>query len=112
MLTKNIFAAYEARIPIHVRIYSAETPPKRLEVNLNGTELVQGKTDAIMSYDVKEGVHTANFKLKINEVTSRMQNGWIFLVVVSDVGRIKPLIVERLIIMAKERLCQKWRNMH
>ena len=111
-LTQNIFAAYEARIPIHVRIYSAETPPNRLEVNLTGGELLQGKTKSLLCYDVKEGVHMAHFKLKINEVTSRMQNGWVFLAVMADVGRIRPLIVERLIIMAKERLCQKWRQMH
>ena len=55
MLRKNIFAEYSCKIPIRISIYSAEMPPRRLEINLNGEDLVQGKTIAIMSYDVKEG---------------------------------------------------------
>lgn len=53
----------------------------------------------------------ANFKIQINEVTSRLQHGWIFLVVKAEQMQIKPFIVEKLIVLAKERTVQKWKNL-
>ena len=63
-----------------------------------------------MTYDNRNRNHFAQLKIKIQEVTSRMQNNWVFFVVRAEYDRIKPLIVENLVILAKERACRRWRN--
>lgn len=110
----------EERVQLMVAVYSAETPPKPILHNMTGGAMLKGYPESMLSHDPKEGCHVAFFKIQLNEVTSHFRNGWIFLVVqpkynladsfdsVSE--RIKPLVMENLVIKAKETTCKRWRQ--
>lgn len=110
----------EERVQLMVAVYSAETPPKPILHNMTGGAMLKGYPESMLSHDPKEGCHVAFFKIQLNEVTSHFRNGWIFLVVqpkysVADSfdslsEHIQPLVVENLIIKAKETTCKRWRQ--
>ncbi|CAG9322588.1 unnamed protein product [Blepharisma stoltei] len=109
----------EERIQIKVSIYSAENPPKVIKKNMSGEIMIKGHTTSTLTYDSKLGTHSASFKIQLNEVTSHFMNGWVFLVVETQTPcefletlgiYIKPLIIKKLIIKAKETTCKRWRE--
>ena len=99
-------------------IYSAESVPQRLMVNMLGQPLLKGLVQPRLVFDEALQRHKARFKVQISEVTSHFRNGWVFLVVTADEDheflaqtgyRVRPLIVEHLVSKAKESICNRWR---
>ena len=110
----------EERVQLTVAVYSAETPPKPILHNMTGGAMMKGYPESMLSFDQKEGCHVAHFKIQLNEVTSHFRNGWVFLAIqakysLSDSfdtvsSKIKPLVLDNLIIKAKETTCKRWRR--
>jgi hypothetical protein len=104
------------RIPLTIGIYSSENPPKYIDSNTAGNKILKG----FIEKDLING--TASFeKIQVKEVTSHFRNGWIFFVVYPKVSnnpnnnillggngavingqKIKPLILEKVIVKAKK----------
>ena len=110
----------EERVQLMVAVYSAETPPKPILHNMTGGAMLKGYPESMLSFDSKEACHIALFKVQLNEVTSHFRHGWIFLVVQPKYNHadsfdalgqnIKPLVVDNLVIKAKETTCKRWRQ--
>eukprot|EP01016_Furgasonia_blochmanni_P013201 TRINITY_DN1668_c0_g1_i4.p1 TRINITY_DN1668_c0_g1~~TRINITY_DN1668_c0_g1_i4.p1 ORF type:complete len:597 (+),score=195.43 TRINITY_DN1668_c0_g1_i4:134-1924(+) len=103
------------RIPLNIAIYSTENPPKYIDSNTSGNKILKGFVE-------KDLVHgSASFeKIQIKEVTSHFRNGWVFFVIfpkvsafgnlvtsstnsnVVDYTKIKPLIIDKVIVKAKK----------
>lgn len=117
LLTDNNGNAVENtnRIPLTIGIYSSENPPKYIDSNTAGNKILKG----FIEKDLING--TASFeKIQIKEVTSHFRNGWIFFVVypkcvntsnnilmtgnenIINAAKIKPLILEKVIVKAKK----------
>ncbi len=116
------------RIPLAIGIYSSENPPKYIDSNTAGNFLEEISINLIGNKILKGYIEkdltsgTATFdKIQIKEVTSHFRNGWIFFVVypkinksssnptllngngqVIDASKIKPLILEKVIVKAKK----------
>lgn len=98
-------------VPVEVLIYQASNPPEPLATNLSGRELLKGRIKTNLKFERKIQRHSGYVKFSINEVTSNLENGWVFLVVkTADATKVKPFVSERLVILAKERTCKKWRD--
>lgn len=110
----------EERVQLMAAVYSADSPPKPILHNMTGGAMLKGYPESLLSYDSKAGCHMAQFKVQLNEVTSHFRHGWIFLVVQPKYAhsdsfdtlreRIKPLVVDNLVIKAKETTCKRWRQ--
>jgi hypothetical protein len=103
------------RIPLTIGIYSSENPPKFIDSNTAGNKILKGFIDK----DMVNGTVTFD-KVQIKEVTSHFRNGWVFFVVYPKVSgqsgasglsqnglvvnaqKIKPLILEKVIVKAKK----------
>ena len=101
----------EERIQLSVSIYSADKTPKPLQLTMTGHQLVKGYPESMLSYSPEDKGHIAYFKIQICEVSSHFRNGWVFLVVQakyseaageSPATQIKPLVLENVVIRAKE----------
>ena len=98
-------------VPVEVLIYQASNPPEPLASNLSGRELLKGRIKTNLKFERKILRHSGYVKFSINEVTSNLENGWVFLVVkTAEEAKVKPFVSERLVILAKERTCKKWRD--
>lgn len=102
------------RIPLTIGIYSSENPPKYIDCNTAGNKILKG----FIEKDLVNG--SASFeKIQIKEVSSHFRNGWIFFVVYPKLStttnnlmgnsgsfihaqKIKPLILEKVIVKAKK----------
>jgi len=103
------------RIPLTIGIYSSENPPKFIDSNTAGNKILKGFIDK----DLVNGSVTFD-KVQIKEVTSHFRNGWVFFVVYPKIAgqsgasvlgsngmvingqKIKPLILEKVIVKAKK----------
>jgi len=102
------------RIPLTIGIYSSENPPKYIDSNTAGNKILKG----FIEKDLINGQATFE-KIQIKEVTSHFRNGWVFFAVYpklpqgsnpSSTGnglvvsgqKIKPLILEKVIVKAKK----------
>ena len=100
-------------------IYSSETPAKQVEFNTAGNCILKGHAGRFF----EQGECSID-KLQIREVTSHFRNGWIFLVVkpaglskgegvlnkelgAIDVEQIEPLIIDNVVIKAKNLVGKK-----
>jgi len=108
------------RIPLVVSIYTSENPPQHIEINNSGNKVLKGTVEKYLVNGI------AYFeKVQIIEVTSHLRNGWIFLMIQPknahnilgsnnsealagniDIRKIRPLIVDKVIVKAK-RLKEK-----
>jgi len=107
-------AALPWAIPIEVLAYTSDSPPQRIIKNMIGGPFFRGERQGILQYDLLSKTWEASFKLQMNEVTSHFRNGWIFLVVQAckseHSSMIKPLIIEKIVIKAKESTCKRWKS--
>mgnify|MGYP000190824403 CR=1 FL=1 len=120
-LTPNydlVFPCQE-KLTVNLEVYSAETPPKLLRHNMSGSEIIKGVSSTLLVFDKKKLKHTGKLKIQLNEVSSHFPNGWVFLVVKPSKGQkylrrtevsVKPLVVNHLVVKAKEVTCKKWRE--
>lgn len=101
----------EERIQLSLSIYSADKTPKPLQLTMTGDQLVKGYPESTLSYSPGDKCHIAYFKIQIREVSSHFRNGWVFLIVQAKystmtgdslVTQIKPLVLENVVIRAKE----------
>lgn len=101
-------------IPIEVFAYSSDCPPQNITHNMTGGPMIRGERQMVLQHDPALRFCEAEFKIQLNEVTSHFRNGWIFLIVKAGecplATKIKPLILENVIIKAKESTCQRWRS--
>eukprot|EP00359_Climacostomum_virens_P000942 CAMPEP_0204899484 /NCGR_PEP_ID=MMETSP1397-20131031/1885_1 /ASSEMBLY_ACC=CAM_ASM_000891 /TAXON_ID=49980 /ORGANISM="Climacostomum Climacostomum virens, Strain Stock W-24" /LENGTH=237 /DNA_ID=CAMNT_0052067451 /DNA_START=189 /DNA_END=902 /DNA_ORIENTATION=+ len=92
-------------ILIEISAYTSDSPPKQIFKNLAGDPIFNGEQRAFLQYSSLLKKWGASFKLRLNEVTSRFKDGWIFLVVQAFGSKhsslIKPLIIEPVVVKAK-----------
>lgn len=103
----------DTKIPIEVKIYTSESLPKQIITTMQGKKITRGKAIEHLTYNVAENKFSARIKMQITEVSSHFVNGTISLVVEKTSEcehRIKPLVIKDIIIKAKEKTCQRWRE--
>lgn len=103
----------DTKIPIEAKIYTSEPLPKQITTTMQGKKITRGKSIEHLVFNPAENKFTARIKMQITEVSSHFVNGTLSLVVEksgeSDL-RIKPLVIKDIIIKAKEKTCQRWRD--
>lgn len=101
-------------IALEVAAYSSEAPPHKIIHNMTGGPMIRGERQTVLQYNSEENSSEAVFKIQLNEVTSHFRNGWIFLVIqpVTSLcnASVRPLILDKVVIKAKESTCQRWRR--
>jgi len=108
----------ETLLPLNVALevvaFTSEAPPHKILHNMTGGPMIRGERQTVLQYDSEANSSEAVFKIQLNEVTSHFRNGWIFLVVqpVTSLcsASIRPLILDNIVIKAKESTCQRWRR--
>ncbi|OMJ93157.1 hypothetical protein SteCoe_3978 [Stentor coeruleus] len=88
-------------------LYTAENPPKLLKTCISGDKIVSGTTKIQTSSQV------VFEKILINEVTSHLITGAVFLVISAEPeSAIKPYIIKNFIVKARKRVEDKCIKMH
>lgn len=98
---------------LEFKLYSAENPPKQIDLNTCGNSILKGNT-------VKEiqGGRCVFEKLQIREVSSHFRNGWVFIAVQPRlmqegpagsaqrelVESIRPFVMDNVLVKAKLNL--------
>jgi hypothetical protein len=108
----------EPLLPLDVALelvaFTSEAPPHKVLHNMTGGPMIRGERQTVLLYDPETNTSEAVFKIQLNEVTSHFRNGWIFLVVqpvtAQSTASIRPLILDKVVIKAKESTCQRWRR--
>jgi hypothetical protein len=99
---------------LEVLLYTSDVPPRKIVHNMTGRQMLRGVQQTTLAYTEGSDVSLATFKIQLNEVTSHFCNGWIFLVVQpiasSTRGDIRPMVLDNIVIKAKESTCQRWRS--
>jgi hypothetical protein len=80
-----------------VKLYTCESPPKLLKVNISLRKILRGTLESVMS---EEGV--VNFQnIVINEVSSHYVKECFILVIECECLEVKPLVIENLYVRAR-----------
>lgn len=100
----------DTRVPVSIVLLTSNTPALEIPDNMAGEPIVRGQTRAMLKYDSEFHMHTAQFRLQVTEVSSHFINGWVRLVVLpgTESADIAPLVVNNVVVRAKERTCRKF----
>jgi hypothetical protein len=112
--TNELVTRHE-RIALTIALYTAENPPRFIDMNTAGNKILKQGGDL----ELVDGKCEAQ-RLQIREVSSHYQHGWIFLMVYPknslfptngdtsmlkiDEKKIMPLILEKVVVKAKKRI--------
>jgi hypothetical protein len=98
------------------KLYTSSKPHREVTHNMNGNDILKGTTIVESIYDEKLNTQIGNFKLQINDVSSHF-TGFNLLIhankneYLEKTGlNVKPLLVKEILVMSKERICQKLRQ--
>ena len=96
-------------VPLRIGFYTSEVPPKLITQNINFTKFLKGYCESILSYNPKQAVHDAYFRIAATEVTSHFRNNWIFMAISPKNNEtdgvsndIEPFIIDHVTIKAKK----------
>lgn len=100
----------DTRVPVFVTLLTSSSPAVEIPDNMAGQPIVRGETRSMLKYDSEFQLHTAKFRLQVTEVSSHFLNGWVKLVVLpgTNSADIAPLVVNNVVVRAKERTCRKF----
>lgn len=103
------------KLKLEAKLFTSAKPHREITHSMNGSEILKGSKFAELVYDEKANTHIASFKLQISDVSSHF-SGFNLAVHVHEneflqkIGwMIKPLLVKDILVMSKERICQKLR---
>ncbi|OMJ80688.1 hypothetical protein SteCoe_18981 [Stentor coeruleus] len=112
----NIPISRKEKFIFEAKLYTSSKPHREVTHSMNGKDILKGTTIVESSYDEKLNTHIGNFKLQINDVSSHF-TGFNLLVnahkneYLEKTGlNVKPLLVKEILVMSKERICQKLRQ--
>ena len=105
-------ADFKLPLFLEMKLYSAENPPKSIELNTCGTKHFKPGNSIFKGNTIKEvkSGYCSFEKMQIKEVSSHFRNGWVFIVVQpkpmsqtpgSLIEQIEPFILDNVIIKAK-----------
>mmetsp|Transcript_20692 Transcript_20692/g.38548 ORF Transcript_20692/g.38548 Transcript_20692/m.38548 type:complete len:229 (-) Transcript_20692:107-793(-) len=99
---------------VEVLAYSSDTSPQAIERNMTGGPFFRGDQLATLQCDLQYKTWEACLKLQVSEVSSHFPNGWVYLVVQPRDSKyipiVKPLVLDKIVIKAKEKTCKRWRS--
>ena len=105
------------KVKLEAKLYNTIRPCREITTSMNGAEILEGSKHVELSFDITANCHIANFKLKINDVSSNFAG---ICLCIQDCDSdftqrsglaIKPLLIKNLDIKSKEKLCRKVREM-
>lgn len=101
----------EFSLPVTVSLETSELPGQSINVNMSGFPIIRGESRSILRYDPSKRIHMCSFRLKINEVSSHYVNGWIRVKVTAEgCDWVQALVLEDVVVRAKEKTCKKFRE--
>lgn len=101
----------EISLPIIISLETSDVPGQSIDVNMSGFPIIRGESRSILRYDPCKRIHICSFRLKITEVSSHYVNGWIRVKVAAEGSEwVQALILEDVVVRAKEKTCRKFRE--
>ena len=101
----------EFSLPVTISLETSDVPGQSIDVNMSGFPIIRGESRSVLRYDPCKRIHICSFRLKINEVSSHYVNGWIRVKVAAEGSEwVQALILEDVVVRAKEKTCRKFRE--
>lgn len=103
----------EMPLPVAISLETSDTPSQSLHVNMLGKPIIRGQSRCVLRYDFCKETHNGHFRLQITEVSSHYMNGWIRLIVTAEGSEkelVQALVLEDVVVRAKEKTCRKFRE--
>lgn len=98
----------ELTMVVHVKLETSESTS--LETNMSGKPILRGDGSCTLRYEARKMMHVGCMKMQITEVSSHFVNGWVRLVVSAGGEEVQPLVLEDVVIRAKEKTCNRFRE--
>lgn len=97
----------EETFSVALEVYTGTYPPEELTHNSKGRPILEcNRHSSIVQYHSHKKAHVAFLRVKFQEVTSHLPNGWVLLVVKQTESSgsgvlVKPLVIEHVVVRAK-----------